>query len=111
MKESILFKSLLTTIVIAALSAPASAVADDKNELKGASVKVTYADLNVANETGAKSLYRRLKNASKEVCDYRRLSNAGSVRRIAKVEQCYKEALSTAVKLVDNELVTDIHEG
>ncbi len=109
MKESKSFKSFLAALVIVALSAPAITSAGDRNEMQGASVKVTYASLIV--EKDAQSLYRRLKQASAEVCDYNRLSNAGSAKRMAELRQCYKEALSTAVRQVNNELVTDIHES
>ena len=69
MKESKLFKSLLAAIVVVALSAPTIASADGKNELKGVSVKVSYADLNLEKQEGAKALYRRLQQASKRACD------------------------------------------
>jgi UrcA family protein len=111
MKYSKIVKSLLTTIVIAALVAPTIASAGDRDELKGVSMKVSYADLNVNNEKDAKALYRRLKQASKYVCDYRRLNVAGSVGRMADLQRCYTEALSAAVDQVDNELVTKIHNS
>ena len=111
MKKSKLFNGLLTVAVIAVLGVPAIASASDRDELKGASVKVSYADLKAKTEKDALLLYRRLKQASKQVCDYRRLSVAGSARRMAELEQCYREALSVAVKQVDNELVTNIHKS
>lgn len=111
MKLSKKFKSLLTVVFIVALGVPAIASAGDRDELKGASVKVSYADLNATTEKDALALYRRLKQASKQVCDYRRMSIAGSARRMAELDQCYKEALTAAVKQVDNELVTNIHKG
>ena len=111
MKESKLFKSLLTVVVIVALGVPTIASAGDRSELKGTSVKVSYAALNVETEKDALLLYRRLKQASEQVCDYRRLSSAGSVKRVAEINQCYRDALSGAVKQVDNELVTNIHNS
>ncbi len=111
MKESKLFKSLLTVVVIVALGVPTLASAGDRNELKGVSMKVSYADLDVNDEKDAKSLYRRLKQASRYVCDYRRLNVAGSVGRMADLDRCYREALSAAVEQIDNELVTKIHNS
>jgi len=111
MKYSKIVKSLLTTIAFAVLVVPTMASAGDRNELKGVSMKVSYADLNVNNEKDAKALYRRLKQASKFVCDYRRLNIAGSVGRMADLERCYTEALSAAVDQIDNELVTKIHNS
>jgi len=111
MNESKVCKSLLTTIIIVALGAPTIASAGDRSDLKGVSAKVTYADLNVENEKDANILYRRLKQASKRVCDHRRLSIAGSARRMQEMERCYREALSVAVERVNSELVTKIHNS
>ena len=111
MKESKLFKSLLVTIVVVALGAPAIASAGEKNELKGVSVKVSYADLNLEKKAGAQALYRRLQQASKQACDFRGLRNAGSVKRLAETRRCYQEALSAAVEQIDYEMVTNIHNS
>ncbi len=111
MKESKLFKSLLATIIVVALGASTIASADERNQLKGVSVKVSYADLNLEKQEGAKALYRRLQQASKRACDYRGLKIAGSVQRMIETQQCYREALSAAVERVDNDLVTQIHNS
>ena len=111
MKESKLFKSLLATIIVVALGAPTIASADASNGLKGVSVKVSYADLNLEKQEGAKALYRRLQQASKQACGVRGLKVAGSVQRMVATQQCYREALSAAVERVDNELVTQIHNS
>ncbi len=111
MKESKLFKSLLVTIVVVALGAPAIASASDKNELKGVSVKVSYADLNLKKKAGAQALYHRLQQASKQACDFHGFRNAGSVKRMTVTRRCYREALSAAVEQIDNELVTNIHNS
>ena len=109
MKESKLFKSLLAAIIVVALGAPAVASADAKSGLKGVAVKVSYADLNLEKQEGAKALYRRLQQASKQACGYRGLKISGSLRQMVETQQCYREALSVAVENLDNELVTEIH--
>ncbi len=111
MKESKLFKSLLATIIVVVLGASTIASADERNQLKGVSVKVSYADLNLEKQEGAKALYRRLQQASKRACDYRGLKIAGSVRRMIETQQCYREALSAAVENIDNERLTQIHSS
>jgi len=111
MKESKLFKSLLATIIVVALGAPAIASADAKSNLQGVSIKVSYADLNMEKQEGAKALYRRLQQASKQACGDRGLMNAGSVRQIAETKRCYNESLSVAVEKVNNELLTQIHNS
>ena len=65
MKESKLAGSLLAAIIVVALGAPAIASADAKSDLQGVSVKVSYADLNLEKQEGAKALYRRLQQASR----------------------------------------------
>jgi UrcA family protein len=111
MKESKLYKGLLATIVVVALGAPAIASADAKSNFQGVSVKVSYADLNLEKQEGAKALYRRLQQASKQACDVRSLREEGSMARLGKKRQCYSEVLSTAVDRLDNELVTQIHNS
>jgi len=109
MKESKLFKGLLATIIAIVLGAPTIASADAKSGLQGISVKVSYGDLNLEKQEGAKALYRRLQQASKRACDVRGLTVEGSLKRVTEARQCYREALSAAVDKIDNELVTQIH--
>ncbi len=75
---------------------------------------VSYADLNLESEEGARMLYRRLKRASKELCSTTPPRVAGSVPEIylrEETPQCYREALSDAVDKFDNEDLTRIHAG
>ena len=109
MKESKLYKGILATVVVVALGVPAIASADAKSDLKGVSVKVSYGDLNLQKEEGVATLYRRLKTASKEACDVRSLKIAGSIRRMADTQRCYRGALDAAVAKIDNDLLTEIH--
>ena len=111
MKESKLFKGLLATIIVIALGAPAIASADAKSELKGVSIKVSYDDLNLEKQEGAKALYRRLKQASRQACDYRGMKVAGSLKRMTQTKQCYRETLTEAVVELNNELVTELHNS
>jgi UrcA family protein len=112
MKESKLYKGLMATIIVVALGAPAIASADAKSELQGVSVKVSYADLNLEKQEGAKALYRRVQQASKQVCAWgRNLTIEASVRNMRDARQCYRQALSEAVAEIDNELVTQIHNS
>ena len=105
MKKSKLVTSFMATIVFVALGAPAVASVGSE------SIKVSYADLNLEEEDGALSLYRRLIQASKQACDYRGLNIAGSVDRMAETRQCYRAALSGAVERIDNEMLTKLHNS
>jgi len=106
-----LFKSLVVSIIVFALGAPAIASADAKSDLKGVSVKVSYADLNLEKQEGANALYRRLQQASKQACGYRGLKISGSLKQMVESQQCYHQALSVAVEDLDNKLVTEIHNS
>ena len=111
MKESRLVRIFIATATFVALSVPAIASAAPESGIKGKSVKVSYADLDLEKEAGAKSLYRRLQQASKEACGVESLQNAGSVRVVVEMQRCYRETLTSVVKRVDNEALTRIHES
>ena len=109
MKESKLIKGVVAAVAVAAFSMPAIAFADA--ELKGASEKVSYADLNVEKQEGAKQLYRRLQRASKRVCGVESLKIVGSVRAVSDAHRCYRETLDATVAKIDNPTLTEIHES
>ena len=109
MKQSNLIKGLVAALAIFALGTPALASADAKSELKGAAVKVSYGDLDLEKSAGAKALYRRLQQASRQVCDAGVLRGKRSVREMSDARRCYEETLAEAVARVDNDLVTQLH--
>jgi UrcA family protein len=108
MKDSKLVRGIIASVAFIVLSAPAIASADG---LKGKAVKVTYADLNLEKEAGAKSLYRRLQQASKQACGVVSLKSAGSVKIMSEMQTCYRTTLTAAVEKVDNSELTKIHES
>lgn len=111
MKESKLAKGVITFAAVLFLSLPIAATANAADELKGRSVKVKFADLNLQKEEGAAALYRRLRQASKQVCGVESLKNAGGVRIIAEQKRCYRDTLDAAVARIDNAELKKIHEG
>ncbi len=111
MKESKLMRGLIAAVVFIALSAPAIASVTPEGHLKGKSVKVTYADLNLEKEAGAKVLYRRLQQASKQACGVEKVRTAGSIRVLAEMQRCYKKTLTAVVKKIDSAELTKIHES
>ena len=108
MKESKILKGVIATVAVFAVSVPAIASAD---ELKGRTEKVTYADLDVQKEEGASVLYRRLQQASKQVCGVESVRAAGGIRERARQQECYRSTLNEAVARIDNAALTTIHEG
>ncbi len=111
MKESKVLKGLVTAIAVFAICAPATASSGAVNGLKGQSVKVSYADLNLQKEAGAKVLYRRLQQASKKACGVESYKNAGSLREVAEMRRCYETSLTSSVAKVNSALLTKIHES
>lgn len=111
MKESKIVKGLITTVAIFAISAPAIASTGTDNRLKGQAVKVSYADLNLQKDAGAKVLYRRLQQASKKACGVESFRNAGSLSEAAEMQRCYQSSLTSSVAKVNNALLTKIHES
>ena len=110
MKESKL-RAIFLAAAAAVLAVPAISHSGDKSDLEGVSVKVSYADLNLEKQEGARALYRRLQKASRQACDYENLRMAGSLKRMMDTRQCYEDSLSIAVEELDNPLVTEIHNG
>ncbi len=111
MKESKLFKSLVATFVVIVLGGPAVVLAGTSSDFEDAKVTVSYGDLNLENEEGVQTLYRRIQRASKEVSGFRSLSTVGDVGRFQKMRQYYNEILSNAVESFNNERLSEIHAG
>ncbi len=111
MKESKLFKSLVATFVVIVLGGPAVVLAGTPSDFEDAKVTVSYADLNLENEEGVQTLYRRLQRASKEVSGFKYVRKAGIVWLWVEARQSYRKALSNAVEKIDNERLSEIHAG
>lgn len=109
MKKLKILRGVVATIVMFGL--PVAAVASGGSEITGKSEKVSYADLNVEKEAGAKQLYRRLQHASKRVCGVDSLTIVGSLREMSRAKSCYKNSLDSAVAEIDSEALTEIHQG
>ena len=111
MTDSKLFKSLVATFVIIVLGGPAVVLAGTPFDFEGAKVTVSYADLNLENEEGVQTLYRRLQRASNEVSGFKSVRKTGTVRLWVKARQSYRNTLSNAVEKIDNERLSEIHAG
>lgn len=104
-------KSLVALLAVLGVGAPAIVLAASPSQFDTNSITVSYADLNIESAEGARVLYTRLKRASREACDVHTLTVAGSVRRVAQAQACYREALSEAVEEIDSDALTKIHAG
>ena len=63
------------------------------------SKKVSYADLDISKEAGAKVLYSRIVAAAKQVCQESGYKDLGAMQR---VNGCVDRAINNAVKQVDS---------
>ena len=106
--------SLLATLVVFSAYAPTSSAIIKHQSVKqafetgAASVTVDFSDLDVARGEGVEVLYQRLRTAAKIVCgtkDTRNLTDTQEWRA------CFKQALDRAVEQVDNERLTQLHQG
>ncbi len=85
------------------LLAAGSALAANAPELK-----VSYRDLNLANQADVRVLYRRLQAAASEVCGN---VPAQQLARHLAFERCYDAALQSAVTQIDVPQLQAMHQS
>ena len=103
-------RTALSIVLAAALSVSVTAMAAGPNQFKQTKVTVTYYDLNIHSDKGAKTLYSRLQRASRKACALRG-RGIHSLREVADAKRCYSESLSAAVDRIDSEALTRLHSG
>ena len=72
------------------------------------SVTVSFADLNLSNDSGVETLYQRLKTAARRSC------GTVSVRQLnlfRLTKECVKKALAEAIDSIDNERLNKLHSS
>ena len=75
------------------------------------SVTVSYADLNIHSNAGARVLYGRLQDASEAVCSVESYRELGSLSRVAAAESCYIQTLDEAVAEIDSAALRRLHSS
>jgi len=70
---------------------------------------VSMGDLNLSEQQGVSTLFRRLQNAADEVCGSRNFFEAGSLKQRQQNQRCYAETLSKAVQEVGNAELSELH--
>jgi len=100
------FNRMLSAAAAAALTVGVIAAAQPAhaNELTISTTTVVYSDLNLQSEAGARTLYKRLKNAAARVC------GTGDQRNHA-WKQCYDTALNDAVRSVGAPTLLALHHA
>lgn len=98
---------LLLPGLAASLSLAAQAgEAHDPNRVR-TSVAVSYADLDLTDAAGARTLYARLQSAAREVCGPE--ASVRDLRSTADYNACYRDALNKSVNGVDNDRLHALH--
>ena len=94
MKKSKLSKNLLAACVAIVLGSPAVVLAESSSYFEGvAKTTVAYADLDIENGNGLQELRKRLRVASRKVCDVTSPRSAGTMAWRA----CNRNTFSNAV--------------
>ena len=97
-------------LAVGALAIPVTAIGAAPSQFKSVSVKVSYADLDIHSDKGARVLYSRLKTASQQACNLN-LYIKTSLNERQRARTCYEEALDAAVARVDSSALQQIHTG
>ena len=97
----------VSALALAAFALPAAAATP--TQFDDSRISVSFADLNIDNEAGARVLYGRLQQASASVCNMDSYRELGSLARVADAEACYTETLNEAVAKIGSEALKKIH--
>ena len=103
--------SWLSSLLILGIAVPTTGMAAAPSQINDASVKVSYADLNIQSEAGARVLYTRLKRATEEVCGIQTHVINGSLAATLRARTCFEETLEASVKKIDSDALSKIHSG
>ncbi len=90
-------KSLLVAIATAAVFVPSGYAGTSMTQ---ASVRVSYADLNLSGAAGTQTLHSRLKQASRHVCGA--LPSPRQIAATARYQACMREAVTRAYAEIDS---------
>lgn len=94
---------------ILALALPSFAMAASPSHVENIAAKISYDDLNIRSEAGAKVLYARLERASKRACGVRSFTETGSVKWYVEARECFDDTLAAAVRKINSTELTKIH--
>ncbi len=89
----------MTSLRIAAALAGCLAVAAVANAESTPTVRVSYADLNLATQQGSQALYARIASAASQVCV---VDDIRDLQAMAAARSCRAEAIAQAVRDVHN---------
>ncbi len=96
----------LAGLVLCGFMAATATVSMASPSAETVSVEVRYGELDLARTAGAEVLYRRLRNATREICGP---VNTRSAVQMRKWTDCYQGTLETAVATANRPLITELH--
>jgi UrcA family protein len=130
MKTLTILRSLVSALAIAVLMGSGTAFAGDSASTEPysdidehiyaigkatksdeVSVTVRYGELNLDNEKGLATLYRRLQRAAEHVCGVEPYSVSRSRTRRAAAATCYSASLAASVDKIDNLALKQMHQN
>ncbi|MEQ8262526.1 UrcA family protein [Pseudohaliea sp.] len=97
-------KQVVAAIAFSAIASQAMAEAGPAGAQPAGAGKaqqtISYADLNLASETGRDTLARRIESAARQVCGSTSFRSAGGVRQATVSRRCVDEAVAEALTAV-----------
>ena len=109
------YKIVSAAAFTAALLASAPTYAADADSKDGSNVPtrtVSAADLDLAIQTDVQTLYRRVQDAARDVCD--ESARKGGMERRALLswrERCYSSAIARAIEKAGDQRLTALHRA
>ena len=108
LKKTVIYAALVAGLTAGLGGIQASQAGDLPGYQNAPEKTVTYSDLNIATRDGASVLYKRIRNASREVCKqmFPPYSPAGSISYL----KCTRELVEHAVRDVNAPALTALYE-
>ena len=102
-------KHLLAVVLGVAFSAPVVSTAGTMPLDRDVNpVTVSFADLNLSQDSGVKTLYQRLKAGARQSCG---TVSARQLNLFRLNKECVKKALADAVDSINNEKLNSLHSS
>ena len=93
------------------LASTIASTASASNTVNRSAVHVSYSDIDIRSDAGARVLYSRLKRASADVCGIREVEETRSLSQIAKAKACYERSLDRAVAKIESDALATLHHS
>jgi len=112
MRKAKFLRTGAIALFILGLAASGTAVSqEDVIEVKAKGVKAQQEVVVIRAAPDAHTIYLRLQHAAKRVCGVEPLKSSAPIQYVVASRHCYRDALSAAVKELDIDELTKIHEG